>query len=56
MRKIIILLVISSILVSCKSTKGHCDSYGYLDEQDNFDIHSSTSERMAKYTTSTTIK
>lgn len=28
MKKIIVLLILASILVACKTSSGHCDAYG----------------------------
>lgn len=33
-RKITICLILTGILLGCKSSKSHCDSYGDLENQD----------------------
>jgi hypothetical protein len=35
MKKTIILIIISSILISCKSSKAGCDAYGSVKSQEN---------------------
>ena len=60
MKKLIILLALTTFLISCKSTQGHCDAYGnksaIQEQEENFDIYSSNSNTMSKYVTSLSIK
>lgn len=58
MKKFILIVTFSLLLLACKST-GHCDAYGNKSAQTeelNFDISSSHTESMSKYTTTSKIK
>ena len=54
-----LILLMSIILISCKSSNGHCDAYGNKSanaEELEFDIYNSHNNSMVKYTTTTSIK
>ena len=53
------MLTMSIILISCKSTNGHCDAYGNKSantKELEFDIYKAHNSSMEKYTTTTSIK
>lgn len=54
-----LILLMSIILTSCKSSNGHCDAYGNKSADNNeleFDIYKSHNNNMEKYVTTTSIK
>ena len=59
MKKILIFVLIST-LVSCKTVKSNCDAYGSTNQEltndPEFDIHKITKESQSKYVMSIVIK
>jgi hypothetical protein len=59
MKKILI-FVLMSTLVSCKTAKSNCDAYGSVNQElpnePEFDIHKITKESQSKYVMSTIIR
>jgi hypothetical protein len=55
----LIILTLTALFTSCKSTGGHCDAYGNKSanvEELDFDIYSSHNSDMSKYGSTVSIK
>ncbi len=53
MKKLFIIIVLSTIFTACKTAKKHCDAYGSIE---NYDIYDTHVESQKKYSNVVVIK